>query len=211
MPGVFIAFEGIDGSGKSTAARSVAEQLRARGLDVVLTREPGGTEPGRQIRALLLESDHGLAPETELLLMCADRAEHVATVIRPALGAGAIVVSDRYAGSTRAYQGYGLGLNTSIVDAAIRIATGGLCPDLTILFDLEPEVAHSRRSGEAEQLNQLDVRDLEYRTRVRDGFLKLAQASERWRVVDASQPLNLVIRELLALVEAVADPRRVDQ
>jgi dTMP kinase len=211
MPGVFIAFEGIDGSGKSTAARSVVDQLRAGGLNVVLTREPGGTEPGRQIRALLLESDHGLSPETELLLMCADRAEHVASVIRPALETGASVVSDRYVGSTRAYQGYGLGLDTSMVDAAIEIATGGLCPDLTILFDLEPELAYSRRSGDAARLNRLDVRDLEYRTRVRNGFLKLARSSERWRVVDASRPLDVVINEALTLVVAVAVPHRVDQ
>jgi dTMP kinase len=211
MTGVFIAFEGIDGSGKSTAARAVVDQLRARSLNAVLTREPGGTEPGRQIRALLLDSDHGLAPETELLLMCADRAEHVATVIQPALETGAIVISDRYAGSTRAYQGYGLGLDMAVVDAAIRIATGGLCPDLTILFDLDSEIAHARRSGDAEQLNQLDIRDLEYRTKVRDGFLKLARSSERWRVVDASQPLDHVISEALALVEAFAIPHRVGQ
>jgi dTMP kinase len=211
MPGVFIAFEGIDGSGKSTAARAVVDRLRGRGLTVVLTREPGGTEPGRQIRTLLLESGHGLAPETELLLMCADRAEHVATVIRPALEGGAIVVSDRYAGSTRAYQGYGLELDMAIVNATIEIATGGLCPDLTILFDLQPALAHARRSVDAGQINQLDIRDLEYRTRVRDGFLKLAQSSERWRVVDASFPLDVVISEALALVEAVAIPQRVDQ
>jgi len=209
MSGVFIAFEGIDGSGKSTAARAVADHLRARGLDVVLTREPGGTELGREIRAILLEGQNQLAPGTELLLMCADRAEHVATVIRPALNAGAIVISDRYAGSTRAYQGYGLGLDMSSVNTAIEIATGGLCPDLTILFDLDPELAHERRSGDAGQLNLLDVRDFDYRTRVREGFLKLAQASERWRVVDASQPLDIVAAQALELIGAVVDCRRV--
>ena len=211
MSGVFIALEGIDGSGKSTIARAVADQLRARSLDVVLTREPGGTRPGREIRAILLEGQDRLAPETELLLMCADRAEHVAAVIRPALNAGAIVISDRYAGSTRAYQGYGLGLEMTSVNTAIDIATSGLRPNLTILFDLDPELAHERRSGDAGQLNLLDVRDLAYRTRVREGFLKLAQASERWRVVDASQPLDIVAAKALELIDAVVACCRVSQ
>jgi dTMP kinase len=211
MSGVFIAFEGIDGSGKSTIARAVADQLRARSLEVVLTREPGGTRPGREIRAILLEGRDHLAPETELLLMCADRAEHVATVIRPALNAGAIVVSDRYAGSTRAYQGYGLGLEMTSVNTAIDIATSGLRPDLTILFDLDPELAHERRSGDAGQLNLLDVRDLAYRTRVREGFLKLALSSERWKVVDASQPLDIVAAKALELIDAVVACCRVSQ
>jgi dTMP kinase len=206
---IFIAFEGIDGSGKSTAARIIGERLRELGLDVVSTREPGGTEPGRQIRALLLENDHALAPVTELLLMCADRAEHVATVIRPALEIGKIVLCDRYAGSTRAYQGYGLGLDTCDVDAAIAIATGGLMPDLTILFDLEPSAAHARRSGDAGSLNQLDMRDFAYRTRVRDGFLALAGSTSNWHVIDASQPAERVVDLALELINALVTGQQV--
>jgi dTMP kinase len=209
--GTFIAFEGIDGSGKSTAMRVVAERLRERGLDVVATREPGGTPPGRQIRALLLDADHALTPATELLLMCADRAEHVATVIRPALQAGKIVLCDRYAGSTRAYQGYGLGLDMRTVDAAIAIATGGLSPDLTILFDLEPSAAHARRSGDAGSLNQLDVRDLAFRTRVRDGFLALAGSSSDWRIIDASQSTERVADMALELIDPIVAGQRVVQ
>ena len=209
--GLFIAFEGIDGSGKSTAARVVAERLHERGRDVIVTREPGGTEPGRQIRALLLDSGHALAPVTELLLMCADRSEHVATVIRPALEAGKIVLCDRYSGSTRAYQGYGLGLDMRDVDAAIGVATGGLSPDLTILFDLEPSEAHARRAGDSARLNQLDVRDLAFRTRVRDGFLALAGSSSGWHVIDASQPGERVVELALELIDRMLAGYRVAQ
>ena len=195
MRGVFVALEGIDGSGKSSAAREIADSLRGEGHDVVLTREPGGTEAGSLIRSLILDSRRQLAPETELLLMCADRAEHVETVIKPALERGAIVVTDRFAASTRAYQGYGLGLAASMVDAAIAVATGGLCPDLTVLFDLDPRVAHARRTGDRENVNALDTRDLAYRTRVREGFLEMAHSSDTWRIVDASQPLQTVIAD----------------
>jgi dTMP kinase len=189
----------------------VAERLRERGLDVAMTREPGGTEPGRHIRALLLDADHALAPATELLLMCADRAEHVATVIRPALEAGKIMLCDRYAGSTRAYQGFGLGLDMRTVDAAIAIATNGLSPDLTILFDLEPSLAHARRSGDAGRLNHLDVRDLAFRTRVRDGFLALAGSSSDWRIVDASQSTERVADRALELIGPIVAGQRVVQ
>jgi dTMP kinase len=209
--GTFIAFEGIDGSGKTTALRVVGERLRERGLEVVETREPGGTEPGRHIRALLLDAGHALTHATELLLMCADRAEHVATVIRPALGAGKIVLCDRYAGSTRAYQGYGVGLDMGEVDAAIAIATGGLSPDLTILFDIEPSAAHARRSGDAGSLNHLDIRDLAFRTRVRDGYLALAGSFNGWRIVDASQPLERLVNQALELIELTIAGQRVAQ
>jgi dTMP kinase len=211
VAGVFIAFEGIDGSGKSTVAAAVVRTLRERGLDVVSTREPGGTAAGREIRSLLLNSDHRLEPITEMLLMCADRAEHVATVIRPALESGAIVISDRFSGSTRAYQGFGLGIEMTVVDAAIRVATGGLEPDLTILFDLDPAIAYERKSGDAGQLNRIDVRDIDFRTRVRDGFLELARSCDGWRIIDASQSVDQVLAQVLDLVDSIAIPQYVPQ
>lgn len=182
--------------------------LGERGYEVVTTREPGGTLPGRQIRALLLDADHELAAETELLLMCADRAEHVAKVIRPALARGAIVLSDRYAGSTRAYQGYGLGLDMALVDAAISIATGGIRPTLTVLFDVDPEVAFARRSGDSNSVNALDLRDLSFRKRVREGFLELARRSDCWRVIDASQTSSAVIDQASKIVNSAVDDLR---
>lgn len=211
MVGAFIAFEGIDGSGKSSAAKAVERTLRDEGYDVVLTREPGGTVPGRQIRSLVLNETHQLAAETELLLMCADRAEHVAKVIRPALARGAIVLTDRYAASTRAYQGYGLGMEMTAVDAAIAVATRGLCPDLTILLDVDPTVAFARRSSDASQINALDLRDLAFRNRVRDGFLTLAEQDERWCVIDAAQAVGEVAKQATAVAQAAIYALRTGQ
>jgi dTMP kinase len=209
MPGIFIAFEGIDGSGKSSAARAVTESLRARGHDVVLTREPGGTDAGQRIRELLLGFEHTLAPETELLLMCADRAEHLAQVIRPSLGAGLVVISDRYAASTRAYQGFGLGLAADVVENALNAATGGLTPDLTLLFDVDPVIGHSRRASDSGNINALDLRDLEFKTRVRNGYLRLASESESWRVLDASVALPELIDRARSIVEQEVAVRQV--
>ena len=209
MSGILVAFEGIDGSGKTSAALAVADALRHLEYEVVATREPGGTAPGREIRKLLLDSDHQLSPETELLLMCADRAEHMSRVIGPALATGSIVISDRFTGSTRAYQGYGLGLDLAVVDAALLIATGGLIPDLTILFDVDPEIAYARRAGDSANVNALDVRDVAYRNRVRDGFRELARQSDCWRIIDASQPLADVIEQATADVVSAISTRRI--
>jgi dTMP kinase len=209
--GSFIAFEGIDGSGKSSALQAVADALRERGLDVVETREPGGTEPGRLIRRLVLDEGYDLAAETELFLMCADRAEHVSKVLRPALARGAIVLSDRYAGSTRAYQGYGLGIDLALVDAAISLATGGLCPDCTILFDVDPAVAFSRRSGDPNKVNALDLRDLAFRERVREGFLTLAEQAECWYVIDAAQAAPAVVEQATRIAVSTISARQASQ
>ena len=201
MTGVFIAIEGIDGSGKSSVARKLATALRVAGNVVVLTREPGGTEAGTHIRALLLDTNRSVCPKTELLLMCADRAEHVTKVIVPALKAGSIVICDRFADSTRAYQGYGLGLNQNLVDDAIEIATGGLTPDLVLLLDLDPLSANARREGDFANLNALDGRDLAYRSRVRQGYLEIAGESASWHVIDASMSLDDVFARVLELAE----------
>ena len=211
MRGVFITLEGIDGSGKSTQFKMLAEALSNRGLEVVVTREPGGTVLGERMRAVLLSNEsRNLAPAAELFLMAADRAQDVAEVISPALEAGVVVISDRYADSTVAFQGYGRGLDLDIIDDVNRLATGGLTPDITILFDLDPRQAQSRLdariTGESSfgfepGMTRFDEEKLDFHLRVRDGYLKLASTEpERFRVLDAAQPIDRTHRQVLALV-----------
>lgn len=204
---MFITFEGPEGSGKSTQARLLAERLRAAGHVVTLTREPGGTPVGKAIRAIwdnpaLSE----IVPITDLLLICADRAQHVRTLIRPALERGEIVISDRYADSTRAYQGVGSGLDAETVETLLRIATDGLTPNLTLLLDLPAAEGLRRRqaasqSGDA-KLDRLDQRDLAYHERVRAGYLALAvEHPERWVRFAASQPITALAAEIWDMVQ----------
>ena len=208
MRGTFIAFEGADGSGKSTVAGHVAASLEAAGVPVTLTREPGGTEVGRHLRRILLESELSCDPVTELLLMCADRAEHVRSVILPALGRGTCVLSDRYAASTRAYQGAGLGIDVASVEAAIEVATGGLTPDLNVLFDVPSEVALERRQRRNGDQNEIDRRSVQFHERVRADFLAQARSHPReWIVIDASQPLAVVIGQAMSAIESVLAKR----
>src|SRR6266478_1140312 len=139
MAGAFITFEGIDGCGKSTQLRLLASELRVRALDIVTTREPGGTPLGKRLRAALLDIDEQVDPLAELLVFAADRAHHVRTLLLPALETNQIVLSDRYADATVAYQGAGRGFDSKLVSEIVRLATGGLKPDLTLLFDLPVE------------------------------------------------------------------------
>ncbi|HEU5368253.1 MAG TPA: dTMP kinase, partial [Ktedonobacterales bacterium] len=193
MIGYFITFEGPEGGGKSTQARLLAERLRAAGYPVTLTREPGGTPAGKAMRAIWDDPAYSnLLPLTDLLLICADRAQHVGELIRPALARGEIVISDRYADSTRAYQGYGSGLDFSTLETLLQIATGGLVPDLTLLLDIPAAEGLARRhaasTSGASQLDRLDRRSLEYHERVHAGYLKLAaQEPQRWVTFDARQ------------------------
>jgi dTMP kinase len=136
MPGTFITFEGIDGSGKSTQLRLLGNFLRANGCDALLTREPGGTALGVRLRAALLDAMEEVDPLTELLVFAADRAQHVRRVLRPALKGGKVVISDRYADATVAYQGAGRGFQPELISQIVQLATEGLKPDLTLLFDL---------------------------------------------------------------------------
>ncbi len=142
--GAFVVLEGGEGSGKSTQAARLAKRLRAAGRDVVETHEPGGTARGAQLRAALLDDDSALDPRAELLLMEADRAQHVAEVIAPALARGAVVVCDRFSPSTLAYQGVARGLGVEVVDTIDRVATGGLAPDVVVVLDVSEEVAAAR-------------------------------------------------------------------
>lgn len=187
MPGLFVTFEGGEGSGKSTQVARLAARLRASGLDPLVTREPGGTPVGEGIRALLLDHERRPAPLTEALLMVAARAQLAATVLRPALAAGRIVLCDRYGDSTLAYQGGGRGLDHAMLAGWNREATGGLVPALTLLFDLPVATGLERRHTAAGAANRLDREPAEFHERVRARYLELATAEpERWRVLDAA-------------------------
>lgn len=191
--GLFITFEGVDGCGKSTQAVKLFERLQAEGREVVLTREPGGTTVGAEIRRLLLDAraQEPLADRTEALLFAADRAQHVAARIRPTLDRGGIVVCDRFADSTRAYQGHGRQADLSVIESLIALATDGLSPDLTLLFDLPVEEAQARlarRCGEieGETPSRLDAESTAFHERVRQGFLTIAaREPDRFQVIDA--------------------------
>ena len=206
--GLFITLEGPDGSGKSTQAALLADRLRAQGINVVLTREPGGTGLGEQVRRVLLDRD--AAPRdafTDALLFNAARHELVAQVIRPALARGAVVVCDRYADSTLAYQGYGGGVPPDALRAIGQVATEGLAPARTVLLDLPVGDGIGRRlSGQAADLTRFELDDAHgapFHERVRAGYLELARAElERWRVVDGGRSTDLVAESVW---EAVAD------
>jgi dTMP kinase len=193
----FITFEGIDGSGKSTQLRLLASELRLRGFDPVVTREPGGTPLGGRLRAALLDSQAEVDPLAELLLYAADRAQHVRTLIRPALAAGHVVLSDRYADATVAYQGAGRGFTPALIEQVINLATEGLKPDLTLIFDISIKDARSRRSrrtvagGKTEAGDRLDTEDADFYARVREAYKQIARAEpDRVRVINASNSIQ---------------------
>jgi dTMP kinase len=194
--GSFLAFEGGEACGNSTQAA-----LHAAHLDAVLTREPGGTPLGEEIRSLLLHADHAVDPRAEALLMAAARAQHVHEVIEPALDAGRHVVTDRFTASSLAYQGYGRGLPLDDVAALSRIATGGLEPDVYVLLDLPPDVAAARRSRAHDRM---EAAGDDFHRRVRDGFLALAAAApDRWLVLDGSGSVDDVAAAVLSHVTAM--------
>jgi dTMP kinase len=204
---MFITFEGPEGSGKTTQIRLLVEWLRQQGHDVVLTREPGGTDIGNQIRAVL-HDPHNTAMDAgaEILLYSADRAQHVAQRIRPALAAGRVVVSDRYADSTLAYQGYGRGLDLETLRAITGFATGGLTPDLTLYLDIVPKEGLQRRQLGGDEWNRLDAEAPEFHQRVRAGYLELVtQQPERWAVIDGNRSVEEVQAEIRTLVQARLD------
>jgi len=202
----FITLEGPDGSGKSLQAGLLADRLGARGLDVVLTREPGGTRTGEQVREIVLGAGRGLDPVADALLFSAQRAQHVAEVIRPALAAGRIVVCDRHRDSTICYQGYGSGLDVEEMRSLQDLATRGLLPDLTILLDVSVDVGLARRhAGRPDDLNKFELDgdfDRAYHERVRAGYLREAAAGGRWRIVDASREADAVAADVAAIVLA---------
>lgn len=195
VPGLFVSFEGGDGAGKSTQARLLGEWLTGLGREVVLTREPGGTELGQLLRDAVLHGDH-VDARTEALLYATDRAHHVASLVRPALDRGAVVVTDRYLDSSVAYQGSGRDLGADEVERLSLWATGGLLPALTVLLDLDPVTGKSRLTGDPDRLERAGD---EFHRRTRQAFLDRAAADPgRWLVLDATLPLD----ELAGLVRA---------
>jgi dTMP kinase len=217
MRGKLITFEGIDGCGKSTQMRLLGQYLTERGVAVVSTREPGGTELGRKVRSALLDGGAGsVEPLAELLLYAADRAQHVRRVILPALSLGKVVLSDRFYDATTVYQGYARGFDLELVNQLNELATGGLKPDLTLLFDLDVETGLKRtmRRGDgtsvtAARPDRLDQEPVEFHERVRQAYLDIAaREPERFRVIPSAGPVEetfeLMIRAVRDLFEALA-------
>ena len=187
--GVFLSLEGIEGTGKTTQARLLAERFADEGHEVVLTFEPGGTIIGSRIREILLLPEHlEMSAITELLLYNAARAQHLAEKILPAIKQGKIIITDRFSDSTVAYQCYARGIDMSLIMSLDRIATGGLHPDLTILFDLDAEAGLARNRG-ANKTDRIELEDIAFHRRVREGYLAIAKANpDRVSTIDASLP-----------------------
>ena len=189
--GTFITFEGIDGSGKSTQLRLLGNFLRANGCDALLTREPGGTTLGLRLRAALLDAMEEVDPLTELLVFAADRAQHVRRMLRPALAEGRVVISDRYADATVAYQGAGRGFAPELIAQIVQLATEGLKPDLTLLFDVSIEESITRTTrrstNRSSTRDRLDIEHADFHRRVRDAYMRIATAEpERVKLIDTS-------------------------
>jgi dTMP kinase len=213
LRGTFITFEGIDGSGKSTQLRMLASDLRVKGYDVLTTLEPGGTPLGRRLRAAFLETEESVDPLAELLLFAADRAQHVRFLIKPKLAEGKIVISDRYADATFAYQGAGRGFPKDTVNEVIRLATDGLKPDLTLFFDLPVETAlartKSRQDENGEPKNRMDDEEADFYRRVREAYLEIAALEpERFRTVNAALSLEEIHAQVSALVTDFLENRK---
>lgn len=201
---MFITFEGPDGCGKSTQVPLLVDYLTGRGYTVCQTREPGGTAIGEQVRAVVHNPDNTkMADRTEILLYAASRAQLVAEVIRPALAAGQIVIADRYADSTLAYQGYGRGLDLVMVRQLVDIATGGLRPDLTLYLDIDPETGLRRRQRDGgAEWNRLDAAALDFHRRVREGYHRLIEEEpRRWVVVDGGEAVDVIQRAIRKAVD----------
>ena len=207
--GLFIVLEGPDGAGKSVQARSLADRLRALRLSVTYSREPGGTGLGEQVRRIVNDPGPTLrGPKADVLLYSAARAQHVDEVIRPALEAGGVVVCDRYATSTMAYQGFGSGMDRDLLGRIGDWVTGGLQPDLVVLIDVSPQTGLDRRAaGDVDELTRWEDEsrfDLAFHTRVREGYLEMAAADpDRWVVVDGSASIDDVAEEISHIVDAV--------
>ena len=201
---MFITLEGPEGSGKSSQLPILAEWLREQGYDVYTTREPGGTMISDQIRTILHDLENiAMHPRTEILLYLASRSQHVEEVIRPLLEKNTIVLCDRYADSTLAYQGYGHGVDIPTLKKLLDFSTGGLYPDLTILLDLNVEIGLERRKHSGGEWNRLDAYALAFHKRVREGYLILvANEPQRWRVVDAAKSFDDVQKALQEIIKA---------
>lgn len=200
--GIFISLEGIEGAGKTTQAKLLGERLSKEGYDVVLTKEPGGTVIGSRIREILLHTDHTeMSYLAELLLYNADRAQHLNEKILPAVHDGKIVITDRFTDSTIAYQGYGRGIDIELMKSIDIIATGGMRPDMTVLFDLDVETGLMRNRG-ANKIDRLELEDVEFHKKVRKGYLKILETEpERVKIVDASMQMEQIREKVWEIVQ----------
>ncbi len=197
---MFITFEGPDGSGKTLQMKPTTEFLQKQGYIVFLAREPGGTSIGDQVREILMEMENtSMLPRTETLLFCAARAQLVGEIIQPHLEKGEVVLLDRYADSTLAYQGYGHENDIDLIKKVLDFATGGLTPDLTYLFDLEPSIGLQRRQQGGGEWNRMDAYQLQYHKRVRQGYLKMAREEpNRWIIINANQSPDMVQSDIIS-------------
>jgi len=213
MPtGLFITLEGVEGSGKSTQAASLGYTLRREHRPVTVTHEPGGTRAGEAIRSIFLDPAVSLEVAAELLLVLADRAQHVRQKLRPRLAAGEIVISDRYSDSTIAYQGYGRGFDLKLLGDLNRLASDALKPDVTLVLDLPIEIGlertRARVQGATRAPDRFEGEALEFHRRVREGFLAIARAEpDRVLVIDATRPLEVVHQDILNAVSALLKRR----
>lgn len=203
MTGLFITLEGGDGTGKSTQAALLGEWFTEQGREVVFTREPGGTDLGLELREIVLHSRGDITARSEALLYAADRAHNVATVVRPALARGAVVIQDRYIDSSAAYQGAGRVLDPVEVRNVSMWATENLVPNLTVLLDLDPKVGRERLDAANKRFDRLESEGLEFHVRVRDAYLSMATAEpERFVVVDATRDRLAIRDEIIARLGA---------
>lgn len=199
---MFISFEGIEGSGKSTLMAAVERALRAEGHEVVTAREPGGTPAGDAVRKIFLEPNLAVNPVAEMLLINASRSQLVADVIRPALGRGAVVLCDRYVDSSLAYQGYGRELPLELVRTVCDAATGGLMPDLTLLVDISPQTSRERVSARGAGHDRMEQEAEAFHTRVREGYLELARHEPRIVVLEGERAPEAVTDAAMAALSA---------
>lgn len=204
---MFIVIEGIEGAGKSSVQNGLGAFLSSHGKSVVLTREPGGTELGKDIRQLLLaKRTDAVDPKAELLLFAADRAQHVSSVIRPALAAGAVVICDRFTFSTIAYQGFGRGLSHEVIEQLNSVATDGLLPDLVLLLDLPVETGLARAKKRADQESpeswtRFESEAVAFHQKIRDGFLQLAKQNQKlFEIIDATKQADVVLEQACQIV-----------
>jgi len=208
--GLFITLESADGAGKTTARGYILDHLKARGKEVVCTREPGGTPFGEEMRSILLHSDQGILPETELLLFYAARIEHIDKVIKPALEDGKWVISDRFEESTKAYQGAGAGMSTSIIEKISEASIKGFVPDATLVLDITEETMRERSQARdtIETVDRFETESWQFKQRVREYFENLAQSKERRIIqIDANPPIDVVQKNIISAIDQIVDSR----